>query len=448
MRWQPFAVYILFFAVWGVFAAWQYRGWEHEGQLIDGTLHQQSHSVMNALLGGVRSHRRLGRYFETQLQGMLEELVKSEDVFAVAILSPNGDAILGTGEVGMLDEGPPIEPGDQWTPGGFRLVEPFTLPPPEAGPEARGEVWGGRGRGMGVRGGYEPIEEDSPFADGGTFYAVLLLDRAPADHLKERSVRSHGFVTAAAALGLLCMALAWRTNVRLVEARGREKILETEARHLRELSQAAAGLAHETRNPLGLIRGWTQRLAQQAATTPDQQDHAQAVIEECDRVTARINQFLAFARPCDPAISAVEPQKIADELTVILQPDLEAKDLRLACEISPAIRQVQADRELLRQALFNLVQNAIQFAPAGDTVTINFREDGADRCRIDVADHGPGVAAEAVESLFTPYFTTRSDGTGLGLAIVRRIATAHGWRVDYRPGAETGSVFTLHGIHV
>ena len=244
------------------------------------------------------------------------------------------------------------------------------------------------------------------------------------------------------------MALAWRTTVRLVEARGREKILETETRHLRELSQAAAGLAHETRNPLGLIRGWTQRLAQQATAPPDQQKHAQAVIEECDRVTARINQFLTFARPCAPTLSAVDPQQIADELMVILQPDVEAKKLQLACEVSPATREVQADRELLRQALFNLVQNAIQFAPTGDTVTISFREDGAGCCRIDVSDHGPGVADESVDSLFMPYYTTRSDGTGLGLAIVRRIATAHGWHVDYRPGTDGGSVFSLHGIHV
>jgi signal transduction histidine kinase len=234
----------------------------------------------------------------------------------------------------------------------------------------------------------------------------------------------------------------------LVEARGREKILETEARHLRELSQAAAGLAHETRNPLGLIRGWTQRLAGLTTNTAEQQGHAQAVIEECDRVTARINQFLAFARPCEPDMKAVAPQEIADELSVILQPDLEAKNLSLVCRVSEATRELQADRELLRQALFNLVQNAIQFAPAGDTVTISFEPDGSGRCRVDVADHGPGVAADAVESLFTPYFTTRSDGTGLGLAIVRRIASSHGWHVDYRPGTGGGSVFSLHGIHV
>ena len=449
MRWQHFAIYVVFLAVWGAFAAWQYRGWEHEGQLIDETLHQQSHSVMNALLGGIRSHPRLGRFFETQLQGMLEGLVKSEDVLAVAILSRSGEPVLATGQIGLLGDGSAIEPGDHWTSSGFLLVESFTLPPPGAGPEARGDVRGGRGRGgLDGRGGHGPLNEDSPFADGGTFYAALLLERARADHLRRRAVRSHGFVTAAATLGLLCLALAWRTTVRLVEARGREKILETETRHLRELSQASAGLAHETRNPLGLIRGWTQRFAQQAATTPDQQDHAQAVIEECDRITARINQFLAFARPCDPAISAVGPQKIADELTVILQPDLEAKNLRLVSEISPATQVVQADRELLRQALFNLVQNAIQFAPAGDTVTISFREAGASRCRIDVADHGPGVADDAVDSLFTPYYTTRPDGTGLGLAIVRRIATAHRWHVDYRPGADGGSVFSLHGIHV
>ena len=108
---------------------------------------------------------------------------------------------------------------------------------------------------------------------------------------------------------------------------------------------------------------------------------------------------------------------------------------------------IRADRELLRQVLFNLLQNAIQFSPRGDVVRITMRRLPNGRYRIQVADRGPGVPEDAVDSLFTPYFTTRPDGTGLGLAIVRRIAAAHGWEASYAPRPDGGAVFTLDGIH-
>jgi signal transduction histidine kinase len=122
------------------------------------------------------------------------------------------------------------------------------------------------------------------------------------------------------------------------------------------------------------------------------------------------------------------------------------KNLTLHCD-NKSTGVIRADRELFRQAMFNLVQNAIQFSPAGGTVTVTIRSDHDNQCRIEIADGGPGVARESVSSLFTPYYTTRPDGTGLGLAIVRRIAAAHGWHASYSPRPEGGSVFFLEGIH-
>ncbi|HPM81861.1 MAG TPA: ATP-binding protein [Candidatus Anammoximicrobium sp.] len=449
MRWQSFAVYAVLVIAWVAFGVWQYRSCVRERQLIEETLHQQSHSVMAALVGGMQSHRRLGRFLELQLQGMLEELVKSPDVIAVSILSGPEKTILSAGAVEQLDLRSGLPPGDHWTSAGFQLTEPFVLQPPEAGSEpVGGGRGGGGGRGYGLRWRTDAADEDSVLGEGGRFFAALLLDRTRADQLNRRSVWSHVFVTGAGGLVLLCLALVWRAGVRMLEAQGRARLLEVETRHLRELSQAAAGLAHETRNPLGLIRGWTQRLLEDETDDPDRAEHVRAVMEECDRVTARINQFLAFARPCAPAIGPVDPSRIVAELGMILQPDLEAKRLTLAMTGATSAKPVQADRELLRQALFNLIQNAVAFAPGGDTITISVVDEPGGRCRLEVADRGPGVPPESVPLLFTPYHTTRPGGTGLGLAIVRRIASAHGWEAAYRPGSDGGAVFSLQGIHV
>jgi hypothetical protein len=100
MRWQSVAVYAVLLSVWGAFSAWQYRSYVRERELIEETLHQQARSVMTALVGGIQSHRRLGRFLELQLRGMLEELVKSPDVIAVSIWAGSEKPILGAGQVG------------------------------------------------------------------------------------------------------------------------------------------------------------------------------------------------------------------------------------------------------------------------------------------------------------------------------------------------------------
>jgi signal transduction histidine kinase len=441
------AIAAVLFSAWVAFAAWQYQRFRFERSLIGESIHQSSHAVMSALVGGIRSHRRLGRFFEQQLDGMLSELIRSEDVLAAAIISRNGKTLLEAGRVELLQVDPSIEAGDSWLDAGFRMVQRFHVEPAVEGTPWRDGGGGfSSGRGMGWRREHGPAE-DGPFAEGGTYFAILLLDRSRHDQLVERSFWSCVLISLAGGLLMICVTILWRASVRLVEARGRERVLELETRHWRELSQAAAGLAHETRNPLGLIRGWTQRLGEDGVDPTQRRQQCRMMMEECDRVTARINQFLAFARPCEPNIQRVEICHLIEQLQIILQPDLEAKCLRLECASEGDTQAIRADRELLRQALFNLVQNAIQFAPEDSTVAIRLRRSPQGRYRVEVADHGPGVSPEAEASLFTPYFTTRADGTGLGLAIVRRIALAHGWEAHYdaRPGG--GAIFSLEGIY-
>jgi len=442
MRKRTLAVGALLLVVWSVFAAWQYRRYLHERDLLRESLHQQSHSLMNALVGGIRSHRRLGRFFTMQLQGMLDELVRSEDVLAAAVLSVDREVVLSAGDRAALKMSDAVQPGDRWEPDAFRLVKRFHVAPPDASTPGRGG-WG-RGPGWGRR----RSSEEDPLAAGGDFLGILALDRSRHDRLCRGAAWAHGLAALAGALVVMFLALAWWASVRAVTARGRAAVLEAEARHLRELSQAAAGLAHETRNPLGLIRGWTQRLAQSPLGAEERGGHVRSIVEECDRVTARINQFLAFARPHEPDPQPVDLDQLVDELATLLQPDLEAKNLSLEREIPAAVRQVRADRELLRQALFNLIQNAVQFSPEGQAVSISAVPAAGGSCRIEVRDRGPGVDDENIPALFTPYFTTRHDGTGLGLAIVHRLATLHGWTADYRRREGGGSVFCLEGVHV
>jgi signal transduction histidine kinase len=445
---------------WAALAVWQYHEYCHEREAAQETLRRQAESVTNALVGGIRSHRRLGPFFEEQVQGVLNELVKSEDVLAAAVASAEGQLLLSSGQAEALQRLPRLEAGESWESAGYRLVTGFRLPSEVAsgGPDGGrgGGFGGGYGRGLGGRWQAEP-SSPSPFSAGAQYAAHLLLDRTRADQQCRRAAWSRSTVAVAGSLLLLCVALVWRATVRLAAAKG---VLEAEARHLRELNQAAAGLAHETRNPLGLIRGWAQRLAEaeekgvgshlgEAPGGPFRQMSPDPffLVEECDRVTARINQFLAFARPSEPRLEAIDSGAVAAELAVLLEPDLDAKHLVLQRSVPANAEPLAADREMFRQALFNLIQNAVQWSPDGGTVDLLWQRGHGGRWRIEVADRGPGVAADAVPRLFSPYFTTRVTGTGLGLAIVRRIATAHGWEVGYTPRPGGGAIFWLDGIH-
>ncbi len=140
-------------------------------------------------------------------------------------------------------------------------------------------------------------------------------------------------------------------------------------------------------------------------------------------------------------------QNLLQELTTIMQPDLESRRLAIESHMAQSFRWLQADHELLRQVVFNLLQNAVHFAPDNSTIVVTVEAGTGGRKVLRVADRGPGVSADAVESLFTPYYTTRSDGTGLGLAIVRHIATLHDWTTTYRPRPGGGSIFEIGNIH-
>ncbi len=469
MRWRRLTTWIGLLAGLAALTLWQRHEYEHERQLARATLSRQAHSVMKAVIGGIRTHRRLGPYFEHELQGTLEELVKSTDVLAAAVVSQEGEAALSAGRIETLDVEPPHSPGEFWKDDGFYLVGELRLsvgddlPPPASGgdgsggdgsgqgfgPRSGGGRGGGRGWGHGAGGGSgrDVAAEDDYELPSGRFAVILFFDRSDVDIQCHRAwwLRA-SMVTAGAAL-LFCVALLWRSTIRLADARGQTQLLQSEARHLRELGRAAAGLAHETRNPLGLVRGWTQRLADSGLPSEEQQQQARSVVEECDRVSARINQFLAFARPIEPELEPVDPAQLADELVVLLEPDWEAKKLQVRRTPSQSCCIIRADREMFRQALFNLIQNAAEFSPEGEAVEITLRRGDDGTCRIEVADRGPGVPDDAVDLLFTPYFTTRSGGTGLGLAIVRRIATAHGWEAGYSPRSGGGAVFCLDRLH-
>jgi signal transduction histidine kinase len=211
--------------------------------------------------------------------------------------------------------------------------------------------------------------------------------------------------------------------------------------HLKQMNLAAAGLAHETRNPLNIIRGLAQMISKQTDASPDVRGRSKEIIEETDRVTAQLNEFINYSRPREVRRTALALGSVVGEVVRALKYDIDEKHIRLQVVDEQLV--VEADEQLLRQALFNLLINAVQaVAPGGEIQIIAGKRDAAEAF-LEVRDNGPGVAPEHRAEIFKPYFTTHEEGTGLGLAVVQQIVLAHGWEIECLANQPAGALFRV-----
>lgn len=252
-------------------------------------------------------------------------------------------------------------------------------------------------------------------------------------------------------LGLagLCVAVfgwAWRNLARFSELEVRlVRAAELNTR-LKEMNLAAAGLAHETRNPLNIIRGIAQMVSREPALAPEVQSKLGEIVTETDHVTAQLNEFINYSRPREVRRAAVPLAAAVNEVRRALSSDLEEKSIRLS--VPENLPTIEADEQLLRQALFNLLLNAIQAVEAGTEIQVAVDRTGAAEVRLEVRDFGPGVSPEHRTEVFKPYFTTYPQGTGLGLAVVQQIVLAHGWEIACLPNEPRGAVFRISHVRL
>jgi len=244
-----------------------------------------------------------------------------------------------------------------------------------------------------------------------------------------------------ATISVLGSGLAWRNlsksselEIRLVRA----SELNT---HLKEMNLAAAGLAHETRNPLNIIRGLAQMMSRREDAPAEIREKTRGIIDETDKVTAQLNEFINYSRPREVRRSRLALGAVVNEVVRTLNFDLEEKHIRL--EVKGEQLVIEADEQLLRQALFNLLLNAVQAVDGEAKIEIFAEKRSTSEAILEVRDNGPGVPPERRAEIFKPYFTTTKQGTGLGLAVVQQIVLAHGWEIECLGNEPKGAVFRL-----
>jgi signal transduction histidine kinase len=214
------------------------------------------------------------------------------------------------------------------------------------------------------------------------------------------------------------------------------------------LGELSAIVAHEVRNPLGVIYNAVTTLRRLLKVEGDAALLLNILSEESDRLNRMVADLLDFTRPRDPILQPEEVSKVLMESleAARVQGGPEARSVSFDVDVEPNLQPVHMDRRLIRQALVNVAVNALQAMHQGGTVKIRCRRelhDKRDHVRIDISDQGMGIPTELLHRVFEPFFTTKAQGTGLGLAVVRRILEEHRGEiaVDSAPGR--GTTFTI-----
>ena len=226
-----------------------------------------------------------------------------------------------------------------------------------------------------------------------------------------------------------------------ITARKEAEDMITHQASLARVGQMAAVLAHEVRNPLAGIRGAMQVLM--GRRKPDDPERAvmQEIVARTESLNDLINDLLLFARPRPPRITQVDLASLVADVCAAVRQDPAAHGIELVSEGPPLA--VQADGDLTRATVLNLVLNAAQALQGTGRITVSIGAAGQGMVQVQVRDTGPGIPPEIREQIFEPFFTTKTRGGGLGLPIAQRTAELHGGTLSVHCPAEGGTVFTL-----
>ena len=232
------------------------------------------------------------------------------------------------------------------------------------------------------------------------------------------------------------------SRIALEVASRRQEMYEDTKDQTRSFEGIAARLAHEVKNPLAAIKGLSLHVAR---STADEKaaERLSIVAQEADRLRSIVDGFLDFSRgQGELKLERARPYEIARELVILLETRAEGSEVSLEV-IGDERAEIECDPRKVRQALLNLVLNAIEASPSGGMVTIHVARTKDGTLRIRVIDRGSGMTPEVLDRIRRPYFTTRKDGSGLGVAMARALIEQHGGRLVYESTKGHGTTVSV-----
>lgn len=274
----------------------------------------------------------------------------------------------------------------------------------------------------------EKLRSSSSLA--GPVLGVVEIVRDVSDDY-QKVFKLQGLIIGSCALvmGILFIMLLFvvRHGEKIIERRADERLkLEEKLRqteHLSAIGEMTAGISHEIRNPLGIIKSSAQLLKKKMGKLDFQSAIPDVIIEESTRLDNIITDFLNFAKPRKPDLHPCKIETIIEKTISYLRPQMEDNNFIINKELID-LPEILADSAMLYQAFLNILINSFQSSNKDGIITIKAKPEPG-YIVINIIDNGLGIPEDVLKKVWTPFFTTKDTGTGLGLGIVKNIIEAH-----------------------
>jgi len=244
------------------------------------------------------------------------------------------------------------------------------------------------------------------------------------------------------ALIFVSLILIVRKAEGIIEKRAKEQIaLEAQlnqAERLATLGQMIAGVSHEIRNPLGIIRSTAELLSGMGGADETQKKLSNMIIESSNRLNNIVTEFMDFARPQNPDLQDCFLEEIITRNLDFLRPELDKQNIAVQDNLKNRSFKFRADPHLLYRAFLNLFINAIQSMNNGGTINVNLSEENNSYV-VGIRDTGKGIHQDTINKIFSPFFSTKDKGSGLGLPIVKNIIEAHNGEIRINSVPDSGT---------
>jgi two-component system sensor histidine kinase HydH len=224
-----------------------------------------------------------------------------------------------------------------------------------------------------------------------------------------------------------------------------KRLIEQEK--LKSLGEMTASIAHEIKNPLVIIGGFTKRLAKKSRLDQQESRYVEIILKEVTRLEAILNEILSYVKEGPAATGTCDLNHTIEEVLSLFTPDSAWTDVRMEKQYGEGLPPVICDSQQIKQVLINILINAFDAMNGKGRINIETGQttvDGKKFLYSSISDTGGGIAPAILDNVFNPFFTTKERGTGLGLATSNKIIMNHKGRLDIRNEVGKGVTFTVY----